>query len=41
MHMHALTLSFEGGDKLVQHWMMYQNGAEGGSTVITLTRVQQ
>ena len=39
-HMHSLTLAFDGKDKLVQHWTFFQNGAEAGSTVITLTRAE-
>ena len=37
-HMHSLTLTFDGKDKLVQTWKFFKNGAEAGSTVIALAR---
>ena len=39
-HMHSLALSFEGGDKIVQRWAMWSDGAEAMSTEIVLTRVK-
>ncbi len=37
-HMHALTLNFDGNDKLTQTWKYFKGGAQAGETVITLTR---
>lgn len=39
-HMHSLTLSFEENDKLIQNWKYFKDGAEAGSTTITLTRAK-
>ena len=36
-HMHALTLTFD-GDILIQNWSYYKDGADAGTTTITLTR---
>ncbi len=38
MHMHALKLTFDGKDKLVQDWKLFKDGTEAGSTIIALTR---
>ncbi len=38
MHMHALKLTFDGKDKLVQDWKLFKDGAEAGDTIIALTR---
>ncbi len=37
-HMHSLAIKFDGNDQLTQTWAYYKDGAEAGTTVITLTR---
>ena len=37
-HMHSLTLTFDGKDKLVQNWGCMKGGADAGKTVIVLAR---
>ena len=40
MHMHALTLTFEGPDTIQQDWQLYEGGALKDSHPIKLTRVK-
>jgi len=40
MHMHALTLTFEGTDTIQQDWQLYESGALKDSHPITLKRVK-
>jgi hypothetical protein len=39
-HMHALSLTWKGNDKLTHKWTSWKNGKPDDSTVITLTRVK-
>ncbi len=39
-HMHALSLSFDGPNKVTQRWAMFESGKEKDATTIALTRVQ-
>ena len=36
-HMHSLALTFD-GDKIIQNWTYYKDGAVAGNTTITLAR---
>ncbi len=37
-HMHSLTLSLNGNDKLVQTWEFFQAGSKSGQCTVTLAR---
>jgi hypothetical protein len=39
-HMHALTITFEDADTLVQDWKLFENGKEKDSHPFTLKRVK-
>ena len=38
-HMHAVTITFEDKDHIVQKWTMFEKGKEKGGVTLTLTRV--
>ncbi len=39
-HMHGLTLTRVDQDHLIQNWTMYKDGKNGGTTTITLARIE-
>ena len=38
-HIHALKITFEGDNKMVQHWTSFKDGKVEGTTTVELTRV--
>lgn len=39
-HMHALTIAWQDSDHITQTWTLYNNGAQEGTTVFSLSRVR-
>jgi len=38
-HMHSLTITFDGKDKMVQHWMRFEGGKKKEAVEIAYTRI--
>ena len=38
-HIHALKITFDGDNKMVQHWTSFNDGKVEGTTTVELTRV--
>ena len=38
-HMHALTISFDGKDKIIQHWTRFAGGKKKGIVDLAFNRV--
>jgi hypothetical protein len=40
LHIHSLTIQFDGNDKMTQQWVPFDNGKKGQVTEISFTRVR-
>jgi hypothetical protein len=40
LHIHSLTIQFDGNDKMTQQWVAFDNGKKGQVTEISFTRIR-